>query len=491
MITIPSGCFAVMRKTISVLIIMIFGVFPSMANRESHESGPVLTTRVPAGNELTDPGLLILNLETAFRLALTFNSDIQRADLDIESFRIGVDRAERQYHPSLSLSGSTSARWSEPTAPGRDAVTHSANIRLGSGYTVFNGFTDSANRDTARLELAGSERTADRIIEKILFQVTGRFLDAAAAMEQIRVQRENVYAQRELLGKIEAFFESGKRPVADLYQQQAETALAEFRLLNVERDFELKKLALLDQLGLSAGRPVQIDLDGLDDLRAFPEMLPGPENALTTAKNNRSDYLAAKDSQAAAEYAVRAARGGFWPNLSLSMETGTTYSGSANRSWTDQFVKDNPYASIGLSVSFPIYDRHQTRHSVASAELRYRRAQIAVRDLERQMENEILTAHLEYQTAVKQLESARAQINFTSRALENYEQRYTVNAATLLEVIQARANHLNAIYEKIAAEYNLTEKALAITYYAGELEKRIHYLTPETGNILVREGDNQ
>lgn len=476
-------------KTMSIVILLSLFMIPLMADTGFSES------REGAGDPTITDGmsqsadLLALNLETAFRLALEHNSEIQSADLDVQSSRIGLDQAERQYHPTLSLSGSTSARWSEPAVPGADSVTHSASVRLGSNYTLFNGFTDSANRDAARIELVGSERSADRIVEGVLFQVIGRFLSTASGIEQIRVQKENLYAQHELLSKIEAFYASGVRPIADVYQQQAEAASAEFRLLNVERDFELKKLALLDQLGLSASRLVQIDPVGLEKILTYLEPLPDPEKTLLGAKANRADYMAAKAVVDAAEFTVRAAAGGFWPNVSLSMDAGSTYSDTAKNSWTDQLIRDNPYAQVGLSINLPLYDRYQTRNAVTSADIRYKRGLLALQDIERKIEKEILTAHLEYRTAQKQLESAQAQITFTERALENYEQRYTVNAATLLEVVQARANHLNALYEKIAAEYNLIEKAIAIIYYAGDIGQWCQTMQQSSENSASVEGE--
>ncbi|MGB3974821.1 MAG: TolC family protein [bacterium] len=476
-------------KTMPIMIMLSLVMIPLTTDIVFSESAegdfdPMLT------DGMSQPAdVLVLDLKSAFRLALEHNSEIQRADLDVQSSRIGLDQAERQYHPSLSLSGSTSARWSDPSVPGADSVTHSANVRLGSNYTLFNGFTDSANRDAARIELAGSEQSADRVAEGVLFQVIGRFLSAAAGIEQIQVQKENLYAQHELLSKIEAFYASGVRPIADVYQQQAEAASAEFRLLNVERDFELKKLALLDQLGLSAGRSVQIDPVGLEKVLTYLEPLPDPEKTLADAKTNRADYVAAKAVVDAAEFSIRAASGGFWPNVSLSMDAGSTYSNAAKSSWTDQLVRDNPYAQVGLSVNLPLYDRYQTRNAVASADIRYRRALLALQDLERKIEKEVLTAYLEYRTAQKQLESAQAQIIFTERALENYEQRYTVNAATLLEVVQARANHLIAMYEKIAAEYNLIEKAVAIIYYAGDMGRWCRTMQHSGENPAAVEGE--
>lgn len=420
-------------------------------------------------NTVIEPKPLLLDLETALTIAFDNNTDLKRAGIDVESARLSLDSKERTYHPNLSLSGSMSSRWSDPATPGGDSMTQSAGLRVGSGYTLFNGFADSASRDAARQELIGAEQSGFRSEDTLVYQVAGRFLAAAAATEQIRVQQQNVTAQQELLRKIEAFYEAGKRPVVDLYQQQAETSGAEYQLISVQRDCELKKLALLNEMGIDPG--IELELEALDPDNLKTRLVPPADvdRAVRLAREQRADYKAALAALDASELEVRAAKGGYWPELSLSAEAGTSWSDAATVSWSDQFLEDNPYASAGLSIALPLYDRHQTRNAVAAGELSRGRSRLAKLDLERQIVSDIRTAYVEYETAARQVESATARINYTQQALENFEQRYNLNAATLLEVIQARANHVSASYEKIAADYNLIDKLVAIFYATGDL----------------------
>ncbi len=424
----------------------------------------------PESDATPDPKHLVLDLETTLTLALENNTDLKRSNLDVSSARLSLDSQKRNFHPDLSFSGSLSSRWSDPATPGGDSMTQNASMRLGSAYTLFNGFADSATRDAAREELAGAELTGERAVDGVLYLVASRFLSAAAAMEQIRVQEENVTAQQELLRKINAFYEAGRRPIVDLYQQQAEAASADYQLLAGQRDYELKKLALLNDIGVSPGLLiVDIDTRNLDALRAALSPPADVAQAMALAREQRPDYKAAIAVLAAAELDVRAARGGYWPELSLGMDAGTSWSDSLKTSWSDQFFQDSPYASVGLSIALPIYDRARTRNSVAAAELMRERNRLARMDLDLQIEQEVVAAYLEYETASKQLESTVTRISYTRQALDNFEQRYNLNAATLLEVIQARANHFSAAYEKIAAEYNLIDKAIAIFYAIGDL----------------------
>jgi outer membrane protein len=418
----------------------------------------------------TDIESIVLDLETALEFTLTHNTDLQRAIIEIQSLQITVDNAERQYHPSVSLSGSASSQWSDTGFEnGWNDPSESASLRLSSSYTVFDGFSRKSELNASRAGLKSTEWSGFRTAETAIYQVVSQFLDTAAAKALIRVQEENLLAQEKLLQKIEAFYDSGKQPVADLFQQQAETAAAEYRLITVNRDLELMKMALVEKIGITPGSSITIISDSTSDLISKLKIPEDPETAIIRAKKNRSDYVAGKAELLSARESLRAAEGGYWPNVSLNLDTGTSYNSTALGSFGNQFGSDNPYATLGLSISLPIYNRHQTRNTVAGSRLQVQRIELTQQDLDHQIVNEINTAYLEFTAARKQLQSAETQMVYTHQALENYEQRYAVHAATLLEVVQARARHLDAAYDKIDAENNLLKKQVALAYYQGDI----------------------
>ena len=65
--------------------------------------------QAPGNNAAIAPQPLLLDLETAVKLALENNTDLKRSGLDVVSARLGLDSKERMFHPSLSLSGSVSS----------------------------------------------------------------------------------------------------------------------------------------------------------------------------------------------------------------------------------------------------------------------------------------------------------------------------------------------------------------------------------------------
>lgn len=453
------------RKPIIILCLIMMIAVLSMADHATATETKTARawTDTPSENR-------VINLDMALDLALQHNTDLQRVSVTNQSNALSVDSAQRQYHPSISVSGSSSSQWSESGMDdqGWSDPTRSASVRLSSSYTLFDGGVRSAELRSKEATLSAGTLSGQRSTETILWQVVSAYLDATSTRAKIDVQRENLMAQQELLDQVEAYYNSGKRPVADLYQQQAEVASAEYSLIAAVQDYELRKLSLIDIIGVSPGTDLELIECDTEQMKSELELAETVDDALQRARSNRTDYLAKQKELDSAVASIEAAQGGKWPSIGLSLDAGSSYNSTSLESFGDQFGSDNPYVSAGVSISLPIYDRHATQNSVTNARLQLRRIELERLDLETQMATDMRQAFLEFDTAQKQLISAQKQVVYAQQALDNYQQRYAVSASTLLEVIQARTRQITAQTDRINAETNLIKKQITIAYYQGE-----------------------
>ncbi|HPQ42232.1 MAG TPA: TolC family protein, partial [bacterium] len=134
-----------------------------------------------------------MNLEDVLTIVVDRNRDIQRSDIDVDTAALSVDNAEQQYHPSLSVIGGASSRWSDAGSENDGSLrggdtTESVSARLNASYTVFDGFSRSSTLASNRELLNAAKLIRGRSLETALWQVADAFLDAAAAGARIRVQ---------------------------------------------------------------------------------------------------------------------------------------------------------------------------------------------------------------------------------------------------------------------------------------------------------------
>lgn len=419
----------------------------------------------------------VIDLEEALELAVERNLRLRQSanEVALGETSVGLERAA--FYPSLSVSAGPSMRlgraFDPSTASLTDQRSESLNLSASSSINLFNGFADVASLNEARRHLEASENSFERARQSILYETTTQYHQIFLTEELIRVQEENLEAQRQQLASIEAAYEAGNRPIADVLQQRASIAQAEQRLIAAQRDYELSMLDLKQTLNLSPVDSVVFERPG--------EAVTTPRGAdydvgelVRQAMSQRDDLSAQRLRIDAAEQGVRAARAGYYPSISLNASTGTNYS-SLNDQFglTDQLSNVNPNGSIGLSISMPIFDRQQTSAAVERAQVSVNNERIALEQIEQDVAYQVQQSLLDYRTAQAQLRAAERQLESARQSLDAAEARYEVGASTLLEVTEARSLVVEAATGRLEALYNVLDSELAIAFSTGTLDEAL------------------
>ncbi|MFA4947359.1 MAG: TolC family protein [Candidatus Krumholzibacteriia bacterium] len=415
-----------------------------------------------------------ITLKDAIETALKANVDLRQVANQTESREISVRSSTMDFFPSLRLSLGASRGYGKDYEALSDRFewshSNSMNLSVSSGLDLFTGFGRIASLKQARLELEAQRRSYARSREQVIYETMQQFVLVVLDEDLITVDEQYLESQRSLLSQIEAFTTSGRRPIVDLYQQQASAADAESRLLIARRDFEVDKYRLLQVMAVDPGMECTIVVP---DVEGITGGLAGflPDDAVGEAMTGRADLAAQRLQVEAAKKQITASRAGYWPTLSLSAGAGTSYRNPGSYDFNDQFYNNNLNGSIGLSLSLPIFDRLSTYNGVAQAKISLRQAQLGVEKLELQTGVEIRQALEDYATAGKAVEVAQAQLRYSEQALKNMEERYKVGASTLVDLNQVRTSNLQSSYNFINAKYARLVKGVAVLYYSGGIDK--------------------
>jgi outer membrane protein len=414
----------------------------------------------------------IITFQEAIRIALDQNSTLKLAENAAALGEVDVKAARQQFLPDLQFDvrGSQNYGRNFDSGEGRvvDQTTQSASMGLSSGVVLFNGFGNTASLKGAKFSLDASTRDLQRSRETIAFTVATQYLVLIQQREQLQVQRENLSAQAALEQQIQAYVDAGARTVADLYQQQANVASAKLEVVNGERATQLAEVNLMQTL--------QLDPRGTYEFEApaFGSLYPATteldlEHLLTRAYDQRADLVAGKARVDAAAQAVRVARSGFWPSVSLSAGYDTAYTSAADLPFSDQ-LDQRRGGAIGLGIIIPIFDRGSTAAAARRAEIQLQNAQIDLDSLQNDVGLQVRRAYLDLQAAHEQLAAAEAQQKSAELALKASEDRYQAGASTLVELTQSRATQVDGASAVVTARYNEMFQRTLIGYYIGALD---------------------
>jgi outer membrane protein len=414
-----------------------------------------------------------LTLDDAIRIAMERSIDLKRAANNIALGETSLRQERAGYLPNLSLSISPSERFGrafdQTSGSVVDRRTEALSIGASSNITLFNGFATRASVAQAQAELNASQSTLERARQTLIFDVVQGYLQAVLDSALIVVEQDNLAAERTVLDRVAAYTQAGKRAASDLYAEQATVAQAELRLLNAQHAYELDKARLVQLLQLDPTGNYTFISPSVDTTAAGIRGYNYQE-ILGNMIDGRADIAAQRARVAAAEEGIKASRAGYWPTVSLSANAGTSFSSqNENSGFSDQLFNNNPNASLGLSITLPIFDRRQTESAVERAQIARDNELLTLQQLEQQIALDLRAAVLDYETASKQLVVADRQLTAAAEALRGQEERYRVGVSTLVELSQARAVYLQARSNRIQALYTLHLRERAIDYYRGTI----------------------
>jgi outer membrane protein len=463
---------------------------------------------LPAALRAQEPRTI--TFEDAVQRALVRSTDVLRAQAQLGASGAVETREKMDFLPELSLSTRGTRSFGRSFSQAEGAILSESNDIVDAGLSVsmslFDGLENFASLRQASLREDANRLRLDRAREDAVFAVVEGFTNLIEARELAAVREEELTAANELLAQVRRLVEVGRRPVSDLYQQEAVQAEAEASLVEARQQAGLAETLLIQAL--------QLDPLGEYDFvaPALPEEPPPAvdyrlEELLDLALARRSDLEAAERDYEASDQGVTVARSGYFPSLSLSFNYGSNWSSNSLQpvpgTGTDpRVVSITPDGggepvmfevpgtgtdplfvrpgfldqmdgrrggSVSLSVSIPVFSGWQTKASVAQAEAGRLTARYDLQDQRQQVALQVRQALLDYESAVARQEATARRRRAAERAWQAAERRYELGAATFVEVVQARS--------AIRARFAVLLAQRLIEYHTGGLDAQSAALT--------------
>lgn len=410
---------------------------------------------------------LRLNLSKAVALALSSHPDIVQSDLVLQRAQLNLDSAHSQFLPSLEAGANARETYRFNPPPALPATEESADLQLSASLNLFNGFADRANLEEQQQRFAAADDDLERQRQTLSILVARRYTNLLTATELLEVARQDLKNQQDLLQQVTAFQLAGTRTLTDLYQQQASTAQAEFALASARSQWQIARLELGQALNLPPETAVSVQPEDAAALLARFDAA-GEQPFWQRAWMQRPDIKAARRNLEAARQQIHRAASGRLPRLDLSASTGSSYRHAGTGSFGDQ-INENRVASLGLSLTLPIFDRDQTRDNLARARIEEALQLASLEKLRQQVVLETGQALAELQRARQQLVAASRQLASARQALDAGSARYRVGASTWVELSTIRSALVQAQADEVRARFDLLFRLLNLGYACGDL----------------------
>jgi outer membrane protein len=429
-----------------------------------------------------------LSLENCIEIALNNATSAKKAKSNLKLQGSDVLRSYGSFLPKISVSATYTpytlsqsyAQYYLDVPPFKiKSESGSVNLTLTTSLNLFNGFSDYASLQSALNKEQAAGYTLSRALQSVVYDVTQYYYQVLMNRELLDIAKENLLSIKDQLTLTDRQYQIGIKSRTDLFQQQAAAAESSLSVIQAETRMQRSTLELLRRLQIDPLTKITLDSNPKELNRAFSSK-PDIDSLVTIALERRSDLKSKELETRAAKWQITQSRSAWYPHLALNVNASTagtdflrqSYSGySAEYSYppvSDQLRNSIGY-SVGLNLSWSIFDGFQTSYNVQSAKVNHLNQKLDFDDLKNNIVIDLQLATNDYAAALMQIEKSKASLTASSSAFEDIKRKYELGATGFVELSSVRASLFNARSNLAQATYNLALQKSVLDYATGTI----------------------
>ncbi len=421
-----------------------------------------------------------LSLDEAIAAGLEASPAVHASQMKAESSSAKARELAAGRLPALRL-GAGYSRLSEvppfevtlPISPNPIVVSQNYfdnwNLRFSVQQPLFTGFRLEAGTESARMleKSAGLDLEKER--SEFVFAVKNAYWGLARALEFESVVGENIQQVQEHLKDVRAFFGQGLLTKNEVLRAELQLSNAELMAIDSRNAVEIARTSLMSLIGL----PVETDVELTTSAESLASRAPAAggtgedaaaaRSLVDTALAGRPELRSAEFRIKASEAGLKAARAGWYPQISLA---GNYYYLRPNPRLMP--ARDKFYGTwdVGIAVSFDLWNWGQTKSQAEQAKAQLAQARDARKLLEDQAVLEVTQCRLTLARAHDKIKVAAEAVAEADENLRMIRERFRQGVALNADVLDAEVFLLQA---KMAR----TQAAIDLALAQARLEKAL------------------
>ena len=386
-------------------------------------------------------------LREALEAAYKNNPDLNAARADQRAIDEGVSIARAATLPRVDLTSAYdenviqgSSRIGSPDRQASLGTAVSAPIYSGGRLRAATRAAE-ARVEAGRADLRGTESA-------LFSRAVAAYMDVQRDEAVVGLNTVNVRVLQVNLRATSDRFEIGDLTRTDVAQSQSRLALAQSQLESAQ-----------SQLIASRERYIQIVGEAPDDLQPPPPLpsLPNtPAGAVDAALENNPDLIAARLATDAGRADARVARAARRPQVSANVSGGyVNFLGSIANSSAQVPINQSTFTvQGGLSLNLPLFSGGLNNARIRQAEARTTAAGEREIGVERDVIQQTRAAYAAWRASLASIDSNETAVDAARLSLEGVRAENTVGNRTVLDILNAEQELLNAQVGLVTARRN-------------------------------------
>lgn len=416
------------------------------------------------GGALAAPSVSAETLNQALAAAYKFNPRLDAERARLRATDEEVPRAKSGYRPSITGSADVGYQRTE-TKPGGTAETHPKGYGVTATQPIFSGFR-TLNSVRAAEATVRAGREALRIVEQsVLLEAVTAYMDVVRDQAIVRLRENNVNVLTRELRATQDRFAVGEVTRTDVAQAEARRAAA-VSALDLARANLKTSRATYERV---IGHPPS----NLEEPRAQDRRLPASVNeAVSVGSKESPNVVSALYLEQAARHTVDLIWGELLPTMQVEADYTKRFDQTAG-------IDETEATSVTGRVVVPFYEGGEVRARIRQAKHTHVSRLQEVEQARTENQALVVSAWSVLMASRAQLESDQVQVTASRTALTGVREEERVGQRTLLDVLNAEQELLNAEVQLATTRRNLVVASYNVLSSVGRLTAQDIAVTAE------------
>jgi len=445
-----------------------------------------------------------LTLQQCIEMGIVNNLDVLQSDLQAQADEVRWKQAKLNRLPDLNASGN----YSFNAGRSIDQFTNtyitennqSSFFALGSGVTIFNGFSMQNLVKQNRFTYEASKMTLQQQKDNLTLSIILAYLQVLNNEDQLVQARNQMELTKQQLDRLEILNKEGAIKPSDLTDIKGQYAGDQVNIINAQSAVETAKINLYEFMNVPYDKNVALERL---DVTSFTEKYPDtPDKIYETAMQQFAQIKAVNYSTQSAEKGVKVAKGGLFPVLDLNAGINTRYSNTATNqiflnttdvqssdyvllgttqspvykkqsnylnekiSYLDQ-LNNNRSSGISFDMRIPIFNSFQQRNRIKLAKIDLKNNVLVEKTAKTQLQRSVEQAYINMTAAFDRHKILLEQVDALTESFRAAEIRFNSGVGNSYDYLLVKNSLDRATINLINAKYDYVLRTKVLDYYKG------------------------
>lgn len=457
------------------------------------------------------------DLRRCVEYALANNISVRQTDIQSRLAQVDYKQNKWSQYPTAEFNTQTGLSWGRSIDPntnsyisGSDQIL-SQSFGLSAGVTVFNWHRIRNNIMASRYAADAGAMDVEKTRNDVALNVATYYLQVLLARQQIDIARIQMAQTRQQIDFARKKVDAGAIPELDVLTLEGQYATDSSNYISAVATADQNLLDLKAVLNLDASAPFDILTPPVEQIPIESLLELQPETVYQTGLSNLPEQKANALRIRAQEAGVQAAKGAFYPTISIGGALGTQF-GNSNRTvtgfeptgvdttvsfvntgtgllpvltpkfnvlqgkktfgqiwdgWGTQ-LSDNFRQNLGLTINVPINNGGQARFNYQRSRLNLENARVTRELADQTLKIDIYKAYYSASAALEKFNATKASVSLTQRTYDFATKRFELGLLNSFDLITSQNNLTRAKLDQAAAQFDYVFKMKVLEFYRGQ-----------------------